>query len=1447
MANLTRILNNQIYSKTIIASQKIADGTITGSLFSSNVTVPGDFLITGNLFVLGSSQTTTVASTNTYVNDPLIVMNNGFAGTNTYDEGFVFNRGTALNQAFIWNEFNKEFRLIATSETGTTYGNINQTSFSTLRIGNIRMLGDANIGTINAGSLNYAVIGNTNPNSAYFTTLNASGNVLLGLTQASALNATPIGNATPATAAFTTLTSSGITTVTNATAATLLGEGAFRVTGGASILGNLWIGGNLNVLGNSFTITSNAGVFYGNTAGFGALYAGVTGFVPQAQTVIQVTSNFNGYSQINQQNINNGVNASSDYIATADNGTAADTYIDMGINSSGFTPSATQGPNDGYLYLHGNTVTGGGNLLIASVHNDVVFATNGTDITNVVEYGRITAGNTFVIKSAVPSTSTTTGALQVAGGVGIGGRLYVASGIQNTTIGNVTPAEAYFTNVSVSGNIVTGLLQAAAINATPIGNATASTGAFTTLSATQGIWANSTTASTTTSTGAIVVAGGVGISGNLNVGGNIVATGATILKNTLRAEGQVTLTDATNAISISNGGALTVAGGAAFAKDVYIGGNLVVANIVSQNYQILSVSDPLLYLNANVPYPYSYDIGIFSHFVGSGLSTLANVYQHTGIVRDNADNTWKFFSNAAEPTGGTVTFDSNTVYDPVKAGNLFLVNTTDATNAISGALIVSGGAGIGGNIFQTGTRHETSASNFLLATTPTTVDAFKSATTLNIGANSGTLTIGNPTVVGTQTTQSLFDTVATTVNFARTGNVTLGAPTGSTIIQGNIAVNSVTESTSSSTGAIKTSGGAGIAGNIFHGGTQLQTSASNYIFASTPNTVDAFASASTLNIGYTTGTLTLKNQTVVGTQTTQNLYNTIATAINFGGTANVTMGTPSGVTIVAGGANIQAVTTSTNSATGALKVMGGVGVRGNLNIAGDNTGTPYSGRGAVTVGLDLTGTLYPENLAQFTSNANSFSRISIQNISTQQNATSEFIAIANNGSNIGGYVATGVSGLNFNSTAIASIIKPGDGYTYATGNLVLFGSNDLILSAGGATQVFARVSSAFSNIGIQTITPATSSTTGALTTVGGVGVGTNLYVGKGATINSTNGVESFKVLSSFSSNVAIYANTAPTGGNAGPTSSFTETVIIGGGNLQVQPGAILKVSGATSMMIPTGPSSARPSSQGGNDVAGMIRFNTTTNVLEFYDGTQWTVAGSTFTVITDRQFAGNSAGSFGNVDGTNTTFTIQSTATTAGTLVSINGVMQFPVLAYSVSGSTLTFTEPPAPGDVIDVRILTTTAQVSALASGNGLNQFITDATGSSIWTGTSSTTERILVDQVGNLNFLTGNKVTYDQTKVNIPNAAAAVVVDTFYQSAYSTAKYIVSAKKDATTFESMEALLITDGAGNAYVSTYGIVNNGTALGTLSANVVGANVNLYYTSTSATNANVKVMTTYIV
>jgi hypothetical protein len=121
---LTRIKNNQITDATIWANAKIIAGSIVGSLFSPTLTMTSDVTITGNLTVQGSSTYLTVASTNTYVNDPLIVLNNAFAGSNSYDLGFIFNRGSDPNKAFYWDESSDEFRLITTTETGTTYGSI---------------------------------------------------------------------------------------------------------------------------------------------------------------------------------------------------------------------------------------------------------------------------------------------------------------------------------------------------------------------------------------------------------------------------------------------------------------------------------------------------------------------------------------------------------------------------------------------------------------------------------------------------------------------------------------------------------------------------------------------------------------------------------------------------------------------------------------------------------------------------------------------------------------------------------------------------------------------------------------------------------------------------------------------------------------------------------------------------------------------------------------------------------------------------------------------------------------------------------------------------------------------------------------------------------------------------------------------------------------------------
>jgi hypothetical protein len=168
----------------------------------------------------------------------------------------------------------------------------------------------------------------------------------------------------------------------------------FNSTGG-TISGNVTIQNDLSVLGNvtfvgnvtSVTVTGNSGQFFGYASnGFNALYAGIpVGYDFQPQTVFQASGNVNDYAQINIQNINTGDQSSSDYVATADNGTEEDTYIDMGIGGSTHAdPDYTLvGPNDGYLYVSGNTVTGGGDLVLGTfIENDIVFAVGGMGVEN---------------------------------------------------------------------------------------------------------------------------------------------------------------------------------------------------------------------------------------------------------------------------------------------------------------------------------------------------------------------------------------------------------------------------------------------------------------------------------------------------------------------------------------------------------------------------------------------------------------------------------------------------------------------------------------------------------------------------------------------------------------------------------------------------------------------------------------------------------------------------------------------------------------------------------------------------------------------------------------------------------------------------------------------------------------------------------------------------------
>jgi hypothetical protein len=266
-------------------------------------------------------------------------------------------------------------------------------------------------------------------------------------------------------------------------------------------------------------------------------------------------------------------------------------------------------------------------------------------------------------------------------------------------------------------------------------------------------------------------------------------------------------------------------------------------------------------------------------------------------------------------------------------------------------------------------------------------------------------------------------------------------------------------------------------------------------------------------------------------------------------------------------------------------------------------------------------------------------------------------------------------------------------------------------------------------------------------------------------------------------------------------------------------GAKLQINTTDSILLPVGTNAQRPTAAGlGTDTAGMLRYSSTSSAIEWYNGASWASASTSFTVIADQQFTGT---------GSQTIFTLSEAQTTNSCIVSINGVLQIPTLAYAVtSGTTLTFTEAPANGEVIDVRKLTTTSTVTGLSDTTGYNTVNVLSTGVTFTSGTTSATTQYSIDTNG--AFVTNG------SNVTIATASVASNADTFYANTYSSAKYLITATIQNTSIrEIAEILVIHDGA-TATRTVYGVTStSGNSLVTWSATMTGNVVQLQATTTN--------------
>ena len=135
-------------------------------------------------------------------------------------------------------------------------------------------------------------------------------------------------------------------------------ETASKVQGGTATYIPLWL--SENQLSSSYIVQSGSTISINATGSFtpsaSEALAVIAKSGSESYNVISGYTTINNYAQLNIKNLSNGVSASSDIVATANNGSETTLYIDMGINGSNYNNNGNGvgTANDAYLYSTGN-------------------------------------------------------------------------------------------------------------------------------------------------------------------------------------------------------------------------------------------------------------------------------------------------------------------------------------------------------------------------------------------------------------------------------------------------------------------------------------------------------------------------------------------------------------------------------------------------------------------------------------------------------------------------------------------------------------------------------------------------------------------------------------------------------------------------------------------------------------------------------------------------------------------------------------------------------------------------------------------------------------------------------------------------------------------------------------------------------------------------------------
>jgi hypothetical protein len=447
--------------------------------------------------------------------------------------------------------------------------------------------------------------------------------------------------------------------------------------------------------------------------------------------------------------------------------------------------------------------------------------------------GALTHPGTINIQSVTGSTDIYTGALVVAGGVGVQGTLTAAVINATTLLQGGSPV----VTAATLGSQVTGIQAGTDIAVTTSTGIVSISDSSTLQTITnRGVTttniiniANASVSSTSTS-GALVVAGGVGVGGNINVAGNINAnniyvngqaviaglswTGNYISVATTSSFGtyiatltNTGVTDIQTYIGGSGGGiqGLAITGGAAVQFTDTAG-----SFKIGKQYTIVTTGTVGNYTNFTAIGSANNLVGtqFFATGFGSGAGTAYYQSGSTGSILISSVETIDTVTARMYNQAGYARIQS--IPQLTMTNVLTILNTATSTGSVYGALTVAGGVGIGGNVYI---GSAASPVSLLLNGSPLTTSAV-----FNGGTITGKLYIQN---AGDSASVKLTNALAVdgaiyASNFYLNGS----ALSTSTVWTGGTVANAVNitnagAAVSTLTGALTVAGGVGVQGVVY--------------------------------------------------------------------------------------------------------------------------------------------------------------------------------------------------------------------------------------------------------------------------------------------------------------------------------------------------------------------------------------------------------------------------------------------------------------------------------------------------------------------------------------------------------------------------------------------------------------------------------------------------------